>query len=135
MDRFLFSKLYYAKHYQCWPKRESQWKYCKKYLSENITLFKVSARQRRHSFVWILLTCNFSVINCYHLTENCRNACIKLWPTFLVSKMNLLKVLKLAVSKESIFFQTDRELVDLWLPITRSYLKNNRFDVKNIKLI
>ena len=49
--------------------------------------------------------------------------------------MLLLKVHELAVNKESIYFQTDRKLVDLWLSFTRSYFKNNRFDVTDIKLI
>ena len=49
--------------------------------------------------------------------------------------MVLLKVHKLAVNKESISFQTDRKLVDLWLSITKSYFKNNGFDVTDIKLI
>ena len=49
--------------------------------------------------------------------------------------MVLLKVHELAVNKESISFQTDRKLVDLWLPITRSYFQNNGFDVIDIKLI
>ena len=49
--------------------------------------------------------------------------------------MVLLKVHELAVNKKSISFQTDRKLVDLWLPITRSCFKNNGFDVTDIKLI
>ena len=49
--------------------------------------------------------------------------------------MLLLKVHELAVNKEAISFQTDRKLVDLWLSFTRSYFKNNRFDVTDIKLI
>ena len=49
--------------------------------------------------------------------------------------MVLLKVHKLAVNKELISFQADRKLVDLWLSITRSYFKNNGFDVTDIKLI
>ena len=49
--------------------------------------------------------------------------------------MVLLKAHELAVNKESIFFQTIKKLVDLWLSITRSYFKNNGFDVTDIKLI
>ena len=49
--------------------------------------------------------------------------------------MVLLKVHELALNKESISFQTDRKLVDFWLSITRSYFKNNGFDVTDIKLI
>ena len=49
--------------------------------------------------------------------------------------MVLLKVHKLAVNKESISFQTDIILVDLWLSITRMYFKNNKFYVTDIKLI
>ena len=49
--------------------------------------------------------------------------------------MVLLKTHKLAVNKESIFFQTDRKLVDLWLSVTKSYFKNNGFDVTDIKHI
>ena len=49
--------------------------------------------------------------------------------------MVLLKVHKLAVNKESISFQTDRKLVDLWLSITKWYFKNNGFYVTDIKLI
>ena len=49
--------------------------------------------------------------------------------------MVLLKVHELAVNKESISFQTDRKLVELWLSITRSYFKNNEFGVIDTKLI
>ena len=49
--------------------------------------------------------------------------------------MVLLKTHELAVNKESISFQTDRKLVDAWLSITKSYFKNNGFDVTDIKLI
>ena len=49
--------------------------------------------------------------------------------------MVLLKVHELAVNKESISFQTDRKLVELWLSITRSYFKNNGFGVIDAKLI
>ena len=49
--------------------------------------------------------------------------------------MVLLKIHKLAVNKKSISFQIDKKLVDLWLSITRSYFKNNGFDVTDIKLI
>ena len=49
--------------------------------------------------------------------------------------MVLLKVHEIAVNKELISFQTDRKLVYLWLSITRSYYKNNGFDVTDMKLI
>ena len=49
--------------------------------------------------------------------------------------MVLLKAHEPAVNKESTSFQTDRKLVDLWLSITKSYFKNNGFDVTDIKLI
>ena len=49
--------------------------------------------------------------------------------------MVLLKVHELTVNKELISFQTDRKLVDIWHPITRSYFKNNGFDVTGIKRI
>ena len=49
--------------------------------------------------------------------------------------MILLKVHELAVNKESISFQTDMKLADLCLSNTRSYFKNNGFDVTDIKLI
>ena len=49
--------------------------------------------------------------------------------------MVLLKVPELAVNKESISFQTDRILVDLWSSITRSCFKSNVLNVTNIKLI
>ena len=62
-------------------------------------------------------------------------AYLVLWRTCLVSKIILLKVHELAVNKESISFQTDRRLVDLWLSITRMYFKNNRFDVTDTKLV
>ena len=49
--------------------------------------------------------------------------------------MVLLKIHELAVNKESISFQIDKKLIDLWLSITRLYFKNNGFDVTDIKLI
>ena len=57
------------------------------------------------------------------------------WRTCLVTKMVLLKAHELTVNKESMFFQTDRKFVDLWLSITKSYFKNNGFDVTDVKLI
>lgn len=46
--------------------------------------------------------------------------------------MAFFEVNGLAISKDSIFFQTDRKIVDSSLSITRSYFKNNVFDVRDI---
>ena len=46
--------------------------------------------------------------------------------------MAFFEVNGLAVGKDSIFFQTDRKIVDFSLLITRSYFKNNVFDVTDI---
>ena len=62
-------------------------------------------------------------------------AYLVLWRTCLVSKVILLKAQELGVNKESISFQADRRLVDIWLSITRMYFKNNGFDVTDIKLV
>ena len=62
-------------------------------------------------------------------------AYLVLWRTCLVFKIIPLKVHELTVNKESISFQTDMRLVDLWLSITRMYFKNNRFDVTDTKLV
>ena len=46
--------------------------------------------------------------------------------------MAFFEVNGLPVSKDSILFQTDRKIVDFSLSITRSYFKNNVFDVRDI---
>ena len=49
--------------------------------------------------------------------------------------MVLLKLYELSVNQESILYQTKKESLNLWLSITRSYLKNNGFDISDIKLL
>ena len=49
--------------------------------------------------------------------------------------MVVLKLYELSVNQESISYQTKKELVNLWLSIARSYLKNNGFDVSDIRLL
>ena len=48
--------------------------------------------------------------------------------------MVILKLDELPVNQESISFQTKRNLVNLWISATRSYLKNNGFEDIDIKL-
>ena len=42
---------------------------------------------------------------------------------------------ELSVNQELIPFQTNRDLINLWLSTTRSYFKNNGFEVTYIKLL
>ena len=49
--------------------------------------------------------------------------------------MVVLKLYDLSVNQESTSFQTKRELINLWLSTTRSYFKNNGFEVTDIKLL
>ena len=46
-----------------------------------------------------------------------------------------MKLYKLSVNQESISFQAKRELINLWLSTTKSYFKNNGFEVRDIKLL
>lgn len=46
-----------------------------------------------------------------------------------------LKDFELSVNQESVSFQTKKELIDIWLAITRSYFKNNGFDVTDLILV
>ena len=49
--------------------------------------------------------------------------------------MVVLKLYELSVNQESILFQTKRELINLRVSTTRSYIKNNGFEITDIKLL
>ena len=46
-----------------------------------------------------------------------------------------LKDFELSVNQESVSFQTKKDLINTWLAISRSYFKNNGFEVTDIKLL
>ena len=49
--------------------------------------------------------------------------------------MVVLRLYDLSVNQESTSFQTKRELINLWSSTTRTYFKNNGFEVTDIKLL
>ena len=49
--------------------------------------------------------------------------------------MVVLRLYDLSVNQESTSFQMKRELINLWSSTTRTYFKNNGFEVTDIKLL